>query len=86
MLSIFKVYSADWETEVVAESATDAVLIGTREQYMHLGVNFNIGFAIVAQEVRTKNYEFFCPAAILQDLGYHKLSIEVSRLFKALRP
>jgi hypothetical protein len=84
MRSTYKVFSADWQTEVKADSYLDAALAGTKQKYDELGELFNISHTVVVVNKKNEQMELFHSVAIFQDLGMNWVASNLHQVLKHL--
>ncbi len=76
----YRISCSDWQYMTLAESYTDACTIAFKE--ILKDKNNNISFIACVDELKDESIEryFIYVPEILQDLGYYKLSKELSNL------
>lgn len=77
---IFTVKCSDWSINVEASSFSEACSKGLELMISRIGANLNLSFIICAENKIDNEMEIFETSSVLADLGFFKLSKNLSEL------
>lgn len=80
----YLVFSSDWEVRVDADSMQDAVLIGTKSEYIRLGEKFNIAHVVSVLDEKTGEIDVFSSVAVFEDLNMYVTASNLDEILKEL--